>query len=520
MLLLPAGPAFAATFNVANNNQLNAAWSTINSNGEADTINITASFNVTTDLEFTDRDPNTLTINGNGHTLTLSGSYEPLTPYSGRTVYLNNITLTDAVTAGGNVSGARGVYVDGTVIVDRFTALSLREGIRAAEGSKVIVTNSVFRDNVAGGIHMQGGADIEIRNSRFISNTAQQASAIKVISSVDNTNNLNAQITTHANVKLYNNIFTRNTSMRTQQLCYQDQSTCIPYTYNDFEFAQGAVVVVGGFKTEAATNEVWKRHDVPGTFLDMRGNTITGNSHDCFVSDFVTITPQSFGANTIGPESNPTCLSLHGTPGDDRPRLKKTEVAPYKPTVSTCSTLKGIVASNITESTQCQRVNAMQIANPDFPAGSFVDAVDVWGWVTPNSEICFEAAGGSFKFIDTSAMPRTVSDLSAFSRQNTVCASIDGPGILILLPGQPPAQTAKATASSQQSASRNLSDCMVRLTEKLNFRETPGGEIMEVLSKDFKLTAVERTDGWFKVDFWGKKGWISADYVVTEGACG
>ena len=190
----------------------------------------------------------------------------------------------------------------------------------------------------------------------------------------------------------------------------------------------------------------------------------------------------------------------------------------YKaPPPSTCLTLDGIAAYNLSESTQCQRVNAMQIANPAIKDGDFVEAVDVWGWVTPNSEICFEAAGSAIKFIDTAAMPRTVSDLSAFSRQDTVCATIDGPGILVLLPGDAPAAGSGQTASS---ASRGLSGCMVRLTEKLNFRETPGGEIMEVLSKDFKLTAEERTDAWFKVDFWGKKGWISADYVVTEGACG
>ena len=186
----------------------------------------------------------------------------------------------------------------------------------------------------------------------------------------------------------------------------------------------------------------------------------------------------------------------------------------YKPTVSTCSTLDGISASNISESTQCQRVNAMQIANPAIKDGDFVDAVDVWGWVTPNSEICFEASGSAIKFIDTAAMPRATTDLIAYSRQDTVCASINGPGILVLLPGDAP------PAGSQQSASRKLSGCMVRLTEKLNFRETPGGEIMEVLSKDAKLTAVERTDGWFKVDFWGKKGWVSAEWVAPEGDCG
>ena len=512
LLLLPAGPAFAATFNVANDNQLRAAWSAINSNGEPDILNITASFEVFIELEFTDRDPNTLTINGNGHTLRLSRNYEPFSPYSGRTLYLNNIIISGGSPSQTINPANRAAYVNGTLIADRLTVLYMQDSaIRVSEGAKLTVTNSLFRDNTSTAIAFDGGAEVDIRNSRFINNTASQASAIKGISSVQGN-----QITTHGNYKLYNNIFRGNQDLEAQESCFPLTNICTPYLDTDFNFGQGAVVIVGGVYTPQNNH---LRYDVPGTFLDMRGNTITGNSHDCFVSDFVTITPQSYGANTIGPKSNPTCLLLHRPPDDDRPRVKKTEPAPYKPTVSTCTTLAGISAFNISESTQCQRVNAMQIANPAFPAGSFADAMDVWGWVTPNSEICFEASGSAIKFIDTAAMPRTTSDLIAFRRQNTVCASIDGPGILVLLPGDAPA-AGSGQAGTASSASRKLSDCMVRLTEKLNFRAAPAGEIMEVLSKDFKLTAEERTDAWFKVDFWGKKGWISADYVVTEGACG
>ena len=72
-----------------------------------------------------------------------------------------------------------------------------------------------------------------------------------------------------------------------------------------------------------------------------------------------------------------------------------------------------------------------------------------------------------------------------------------------------------------QSASQStaLADCMVRTTAVLNFRETPGGNISQILPSNVTLTALERTSDWFKVDFHGAQGWISADYVIPIGDC-
>ena len=61
---------------------------------------------------------------------------------------------------------------------------------------------------------------------------------------------------------------------------------------------------------------------------------------------------------------------------------------------------------------------------------------------------------------------------------------------------------------------------MVTLQYALNFRETPGGRIMRVLPAFVTLTAVQRAPGWILVDWYGQKGWVSADYVETQGVCG
>ena len=197
-------------------------------------------------------------------------------------------------------------------------------------------------------------------------------------------------------------------------------------------------------------------------------------------------------------------------------------VATPTPGVSTCLSLPASIQVTVhSQSTQCQRVDAAGIANPNIRAGDFVDAVDVWGWVLPNTQICFEAAGSGFKFIDTAPIPRTVHDLKAYSLNGMTCATIDRAGIIVLLPGDPP------PAAAARIGSGSLSGCMVTTTEIVNFRETPGGGLVIVdwipnslLPRDATLTALERTSDWFKVDYYGLQGWVSADYVTTRGDCG
>ena len=192
------------------------------------------------------------------------------------------------------------------------------------------------------------------------------------------------------------------------------------------------------------------------------------------------------------------------------------------PPVSTCLTLDGIAAYNLSESTQCQRVNAMQIANPNIKEGDFVDAVDVWSWVMPNTQICFEASGGSFTFIDTAAMPRTVQAWPACSLNGMTCGAINGPGMLVLLPGDPPPACVVQRPAAQAApvSAQSLSNCMVRTQFNLNLRAAPDGEITGGVPHNATLTALERTAAWFKVDYHGERGWISAEYVDEKGTCG
>ncbi len=226
--------------------------------------------------------------------------------------------------------------------------------------------------------------------------------------------------------------------------------------------------------------------------------------------------PGSDVGDVGGPGGSSGSASRSGSQGVAQPTA--VPVIRYSPEQS-CQTLQpDIVVSKASIGTSCQRVEGSEIGHPDVIAAMPSLVVDLWGWVTPGTQVCFRADSGAIKFIDTTAIPRTVSDLPVFSEAGgLLCATIDGAGQVALVAGP------SAPAPQQQAASaqgRMLSDCMVLLQYSLNFRDAPDGKKIGALRSQIKLTALERTDGWFKVDYHGEQGWISAAYVEPEGDCG
>ncbi|MCY4464465.1 MAG: SH3 domain-containing protein [Chloroflexi bacterium] len=175
---------------------------------------------------------------------------------------------------------------------------------------------------------------------------------------------------------------------------------------------------------------------------------------------------------------------------------------------------------------QFQRIGARGIGIQWIIDAGFIDAVDAWSWVEQGVEVCFRRDSGKFLFLDAATSPRAISELPAYNVDGWVCASFNRPGSIVLMPGPPvPAPTTVAPTN------QILQDCMVTTTHILNFRQSPGGErlhfvdpwgaqIAGLLPSNVTLTALERTADWFKVDYHGTQGWISADYVTPVGDCG
>ena len=211
-------------------------------------------------------------------------------------------------------------------------------------------------------------------------------------------------------------------------------------------------------------------------------------------------------------------------PGSDEESSSSSSVAsasddqvPAPLIIPTCLSLPDhISVSNITHLTQCQQVNAAGIGNAAVLDLGFRDGVDIWGWVLHDTQICFEGSSGSFRFLDAATAPRAVSELPAFLGENgMICATINRAGTVALVNG-PPVPAPSPTPPVYQS----LSGCMVTTTFILNFRAAPAGDVIGAVPYNATLTALERTDGWFKVDYHGAQGWIAAEYVEPIGTCG
>ncbi len=178
----------------------------------------------------------------------------------------------------------------------------------------------------------------------------------------------------------------------------------------------------------------------------------------------------------------------------------------------------GIHIYNWVDGAQGKRVDARGVGNQAVIDQGLLDAVDLWGYVTPGIEVCFEQVGRTV-LLDAASSPRQVLDLPAYSRAGMTCANIDRAGTVALLQSDiaPP----PLVESVSHPASQVLLGCEVKPWDLLNYRESPpDGAIIGVTSTRDWLPASEKLHGYFKVRLWDTEGWISGDYVYTRGDCG
>ncbi|MCY3573321.1 MAG: hypothetical protein OXG92_09760 [Chloroflexi bacterium] len=199
--------------------------------------------------------------------------------------------------------------------------------------------------------------------------------------------------------------------------------------------------------------------------------------------------------------------------GDDEPYIPKPTPTPIHDTLNHLP--PGIQVSNWRDGAQGQQVNHIGVGRADLVARGILNAVDLWGYITPGIEVCF-AQHGRVVFLDAAYMPRQLFDLPAYSRDGMTCATIDRAGTVVLLRGEPPPEIPPDPSQPQI-----LNDCEVWPWENVNFRESPpDGPVISVTGLREWLPASEKQHGYFKVRLWEREGWISGDYVYTRGGCG
>ncbi len=168
---------------------------------------------------------------------------------------------------------------------------------------------------------------------------------------------------------------------------------------------------------------------------------------------------------------------------------------------------------------QFQRRDASAVGIGWIVNAGILDAVDVWGWVRPTATVCFPQVGSTL-FINASRTPHTVEQLPYWLDGNSTCASVGVHGLIVLLPINSPHTTPSAGTQNTQSTQSALSGCMVTTTARLNLRVEPNGTIIGVVPANATLTTFASQAGWFHIDYYGARGWISGDYATLVGSCG
>ncbi len=548
-----------------------------------DTIILHANAATTQGLQLFDQGSSSITVDGKGFTINATRRRHFITR-NGGTLNLKNVKLTGGSnTATASIDMLEGanpaaVNIENSVICDNETTTTGFGGtIYVSRYQPFTIRNSIVCNNTilgqGGAINAQG--PITVINSVFYGNSAgAEGGAIYLNSNAGTSKIYHTTITNNSapngsglylglgNLEIRNSIIHGNTGSHdcriqsnhvgtvTASGVLVGTSTCgnkltpvstadprlIDRTGAAYSIRNNAVYSIPHYALSADSPARAARTAaacltgdaaVPNDLLG-RSRPTSGN---CDLGAVVYVPPPATPIPTDPPAQQPASDDNgNGNGGGGRGRGGGGDSAAMAPTPvrlsppDTCARLfPEIQVTNRSAGTNCQRVSGWAIGHPDLIAAHPDRVVDVWGWITPETQVCFPAQSGRIRFIDTTAMPRTLAPLPAFKSGDKLCAHIDRAGqVALIADGSPPAtnQDQPPTNPTPEHGAKPLSDCMVRAKYSLNLRDAPAGERVGGVQHNAVLTALARTPGWFKVDLHGLQGWIAAMYVEPMGLCG
>ncbi len=183
------------------------------------------------------------------------------------------------------------------------------------------------------------------------------------------------------------------------------------------------------------------------------------------------------------------------------------------PTPETCRAVSdSILITAVNSAIECQSLDTSGLGL----LTGYLDAVRLAGELSLGAQICFHGGGSLIFFDETSAVP-TIRQLRTYGVSDMVCGWINRAGTVMLMASD---LDKSAGFGSSNGGVAALSACQVTATDHLSFRDAPGGQRVNVIPEGDRLTAIARTAGSFKVEYQGDTGWVSADFVRAEGACG
>ncbi len=145
----------------------------------------------------------------------------------------------------------------------------------------------------------------------------------------------------------------------------------------------------------------------------------------------------------------------------------------------------------------CEGVDATELAG----LSDSLEAVAIAGELDFGAQVCFSQPG-SIVMLEDGGIDPGFHELLNYQVSGSTCAWIKKPGTVILL------------------ASPGLRGCAVITTGVLNFRRSPvRGEVMGLIQKGAQLPVIAKTPYWYNVQYGGREGWVSGDFVQASGSC-
>lgn len=170
----------------------------------------------------------------------------------------------------------------------------------------------------------------------------------------------------------------------------------------------------------------------------------------------------------------------------------------------TCRLLPpSIRLSKLTDNTQCNWGRGVHIGFPEIAARA-LDAVDIWSWILPNTQVCFVDRIGSITFLDAAYAPRAISQLPSFVIDGDTCARIDRAGTLVLMPEAAPTTCSLTT----------------RDYTRVRAAPSPYSGILGHFAPGVATWAVQQIGEWYQTSLLGWIGFVHISAVATSGFCG
>ncbi len=472
---------------------------------------------------------------GGGHRITTTQDIRLLSVASGGDFILRDVELSggNPDSDGGAMAVAGKLWLEDCVIKDNSTTSTADGGaISFSSGSNATVDRCAFINNRSayqGGAVMIAGGSVNIRNSTFTKNhSANNGGAIAVTSGTvtlaqltvwDNTSasaGLVTGIVGVGTVNMYNTIIGRSET---------GGGVLCGGSFNNSNTQRGIITWNGPASDNCGTV----------TVADPRLGALTGSipylplqAGSPAIGAGIDAQCNTYKKDQLGNARPATACDIGAVQYYDIPAESASSISGgsssgiYSPTPVPCSgdwlnANTGIRVSatyDICSGIQFQRRDASAVGIGWIIQAGVLDAVDVWGWVRPTATVCFPQAGSTL-FINASATPHTVEQLPSWRNGNSTCASVGVHGLVVLLPIDSPHTTAPGIGKQT-----SFDGCMATTQARLNLRIEPKGTIIGVVPANATLTTFASKDGWFHVDYYGTRGWISGDYATPAGECG